>query len=443
MPIDPRIALGVQPLQLPMQNPNAQMNMLAQALQLKSGMSQMQAAEQERAERNALNEAYRGALGSDGAVDRNMLTRTLADRGLGARIPALQKQWADVDKATADVGKTKADTEKANLEVAHRRVDSWGQAMGFVRQNPTPENAAAAVQHLVRLGVMPPEMAQAALAQVQQNPQGVAQWADMGFRAALSAKDQLPTFETRNTGQTTDTMQIDPVTGKMAVVGRLQNTASPGDVLQAQTSTANNQRSVAAQYDLNRATREAAATNAAALRDAASIKDKRDTEMKLGDDYRAQSKPFKEVADAYKIITSSLDKATTSPAATLAGATKFMKLLDPGSVVRESELGMALAAAGVLDRAANYYNTLQRGKVLTEKQAADFKNIAAQIYKAAQDGQKQVDANYARQADQYGLRKDMIVQDLGQNTPVPVDLGSLPSAGGGGNAKPRELQWGK
>lgn len=427
--IDARIPLGVQPMQLPQQRPDAQLNMLAQALQLKSGMSQMQEAERERAERNALAEAYKGALGQDGSVDRNRLFSTLASQNLGARIPVLQKQFADADKATADVGKVKADTEKARLEVAHKRVDGWGQAMGFVRQNPTLENVTAAVQHLVRLEVMPAEMAQAALAQVQANPtpQAIAQFAEMGMRAALSAKDQLPSFQTRNTGGTTDTLAIDPVTQQVRVANSVQNTQSPDAVLQAQTSTANNQRSVAASYANAAAVRE----TANATRDAAKIKDMRDVEMKLSDDYRNQSKAFKEVADAHKQITATLDKAATSPAATLAAATKFMKLLDPGSVVRESELGMALAATGVIDRMTNYHNTLLRGKVLTPQQVQDFKNITSQIYQAAQQQQQQIDGNYRNQAKTYGLRPEMVVQDLGQGTAAPSQIDELLKKYGG------------
>lgn len=169
--------------------------------------------------------------------------------------------------------------------------------------------------------------------------------------------------------------------------------------------------SVGASYANAAATREIAN----ATRDAAGIQRDMNTEMKLGDDYRTQSKGFKEVSDAYRQINATLDKATTSPAATLASATKFMKLLDPGSVVRESELGMALAASGVFDRATNYYQTLLKGRVLTPNQAEDFKNITAQIYGAAQGSQQAIDQNYRKQAEAYGLRPDMIVQDLGQS----------------------------
>jgi hypothetical protein len=192
-------------------------------------------------------------------------------------------------------------------------------------------------------------------------------------------------------------------------------TPNANAVLQAQTSTENNRRSVGAQYDLNKATRDAAATTAAATRDAASIKDKRDTEMKLADDYRTQSKNFKDVVDASNRVKAALPSASKSAASTLAAATSFMKLLDPGSVVRESELGMALAATGAIDRVMNYYQVLQSGKVLTPSQVKDFNDTTDKILQAAKDGQKKVDQSYRGAAQQYGLRPEMVIQELGQN----------------------------
>jgi hypothetical protein len=170
--------------------------------------------------------------------------------------------------------------------------------------------------------------------------------------------------------------------------------------------------------------RDAAKTQADATRAAANAQRDQATEMKLADDYRAQSKSFQESKSAYEQLNSTLASATTSPAATLAAATKFMKILDPGSVVRESELGMALAASGVLDRAANYISTLQSGQKLTKTQAADFKRVSDQMFAAAQGVQKLIDADYQGKAKQYGLRPEMVVQELGQNSKA-INWGDL------------------
>jgi D-serine deaminase-like pyridoxal phosphate-dependent protein len=154
------------------------------------------------------------------------------------------------------------------------------------------------------------------------------------------------------------------------------------------------------------------------------LKRDQDTEMKLADDYRAQSKEFGQSLSAHKQLTATLGSATTSPAATLAAATKFMKILDPGSVVRESELGMALAASGVIDRAMNYISTLQSGQKLTPTQAADFKKVSDQMFGAAKQVQQQIDTDYKLKANTYGLRPEMVVQDLGQNA-KEISFGDL------------------
>jgi hypothetical protein len=135
-----------------------------------------------------------------------------------------------------------------------------------------------------------------------------------------------------------------------------------------------------------------------------------DQEQKMRDDHRTESQMFVSVRDSYQRVKSALKNATTSAAATLAGATSFMKLLDPGSVVRESELGMALAASGAIDRILNYGKTLQNGKVLTKSQAADFNKIADTLYSAAEQSQKQLDAQYGKEADTYGLNKENVVR---------------------------------
>jgi hypothetical protein len=67
------------------------------------------------------------------------------------------------------------------------------------------------------------------LAEVRANPtpEAIARFADMGFRAALSTKEQLPKLQTNNIGGATVTQQFDPVTGKQLGQSAIQNTQSP------------------------------------------------------------------------------------------------------------------------------------------------------------------------------------------------------------------------
>lgn len=336
--------------------------------------------EREAAGSRAMDAAYRDATGADGTIDRKKLYAGIAQTS-GSKLPGVQKGFAESDKAARDA-------EKSQLEHHLKRFEIAGQLSNGVTDQASYDRMiqkTAEVFGPEAAAKMPPE-----------------------YNPVLMEENRARAMDVKT--------QLEQKWKQMAY-----DKPDANAVLSAKTSTDNNRASVGASYANAAATRSVAASNV----EAAKIKGDRDTEMKIADDYRAQSKGFKEVSDAYKTINATLDKATTSAAATLAGATKFMKLLDPGSVVRESELGMALAATGVFDRATNYVNTLQHGKVLTPSQATDFKKITEQIYGAAQAGQKQIDENYKQQAKTYGLRPEMIVQDLGQNT--PTGAGGLPA----------------
>jgi hypothetical protein len=101
-----------------------------------------------------------------------------------------------------------------------------------------------------------------------------------------------------------------------------------------------------------------------------------DNTLKLRGDFRSEPiyKAHQDVQSAHSQITQSLKQA--SPAGDLAGATKLMKILDPGSVVRESELGMAIAASGLGDRIQNYASMVITGQKLTPTQRKDFQTLA-------------------------------------------------------------------
>lgn len=105
-----------------------------------------------------------------------------------------------------------------------------------------------------------------------------------------------------------------------------------------------------------------------------------DNTLKLRGDFRGEPiyKAHQEVQAAHSQIKQALSLA--SPAGDLAGATKIMKILDPGSVVRESELGMAMAASGLMDRVQNYAQNIMKGTKLTPDQRADFNKLADALF---------------------------------------------------------------
>lgn len=120
------------------------------------------------------------------------------------------------------------------------------------------------------------------------------------------------------------------------------------------------------------------------------------------------TKAFNEVQSAYDQINVAIKKQ--SPAGDLAAATKIMKILDPGSVVRESELGMAMAATGALDRVQNYAEMTMKGTKLTPKQRQDFGELANQLYGAASGRYDDSVKEYQGVAKDYNLNPGRVAK---------------------------------
>lgn len=148
-------------------------------------------------------------------------------------------------------------------------------------------------------------------------------------------------------------------------------------------------------------------------------------ESGLRDDYRTDSKNYAEIKRQSAIIKSAL--ADPSAAGTLSAATAYMKMLDPGSVVRESELGMAMQAQGMIDRLQSYWTTIEMGKVLTPTQKADFARLSDQYLKAAEDAQRNLNARYSELATGAGIDpKRVVMYDVkpsDQEKPKSRDIG--------------------
>lgn len=131
----------------------------------------------------------------------------------------------------------------------------------------------------------------------------------------------------------------------------------------------------------------------------------------LRDDYRKDSSNFVEISRQARIIQDSLKD--DSAAGTLASATAFMKMLDPSSVVRESELAMAMKTNGALDRMGNYINVIQSGQVLTAQQKADFAKLVKSYSEASNEAQRNLNKKYGQISSEYGLdHKRVAVYDV-------------------------------
>jgi len=152
-------------------------------------------------------------------------------------------------------------------------------------------------------------------------------------------------------------------------------------------------------------------------------------EFKLKDAFSAEPiyKEFQSMKSAFSQIQESLKKA--NPIGDVAAATKIMKLLDPGSVVRESELGIAMAATGKMDRLKNYVDMWKTGTLLTPTQRNEFNALANELFAASAKSYNDKRNEYAGFGGKYGIDAS---QALGAPAPVTAftPAPAAPAAGG-------------
>jgi hypothetical protein len=148
-----------------------------------------------------------------------------------------------------------------------------------------------------------------------------------------------------------------------------------------------------------------------------------ENEMKLASAFKSEPvyKAFDEMRASFQQITTGLNEK--SPAGDLTAATKFMKLLDPGSVVRESELLLAMQATGALDRFTDVAKKIIDGTKLTGQQRADFRNVAEQLYNAAATSYNTKRDEYLQFGQSQGLKGSILLGQpakiVGQQTQAP------------------------
>ena len=147
-----------------------------------------------------------------------------------------------------------------------------------------------------------------------------------------------------------------------------------------------------------------------------------DNALKLRSDFRAEPiyKGFEETKAAKLQIDQAAKMAT--PAGDLAAATKIMKILDPGSVVRESELGMAMAATGVEDRVRNYAQMVIDGTKLTPSQRKDFTDLSSKLYNASAEQFNQKRDEYAGIAQRNKLDVEAAVGGAAPIKATPLNI---------------------
>ncbi len=133
------------------------------------------------------------------------------------------------------------------------------------------------------------------------------------------------------------------------------------------------------------------------------------TETGLRKEFTSVTADFAKQNDAYTRIKASA--ANPSAAGDMALIFNYMKLLDPGSVVRESEFALAAASGALDERVTAAFNKIQSGQKLSAAQRADFVDRSKRLYTEARVNHKRRENEFKRIAKDNGLNPDNVVFD--------------------------------
>mgnify|MGYP006921331413 CR=1 FL=1 len=149
-------------------------------------------------------------------------------------------------------------------------------------------------------------------------------------------------------------------------------------------------------------------------------------EARLRGEYAKRTEDLSAAERNFSIIeTSAIDQ---SGAGDIALVTSFMKMLDPGSVVRETEFATAANAGGLLARLSGIAKKVEDGQFLSAQQRADFKRLAGEYLNAAKVQEQGVQQSYQLIVDNYGLDPVNVFGARAATTPAPGATGAVPQS---------------
>ena len=124
-------------------------------------------------------------------------------------------------------------------------------------------------------------------------------------------------------------------------------------------------------------------------------------EARLRGEYSKRIEDLSAAERNFSIIETSA--ADNSGAGDIALVTSFMKMLDPGSVVRETEFATAANTGGLLAKLKSAVTKIEDGKFLSPEQRTDFQRLAGKYLEAANTQEQGVQSSYQAIIDNYGL----------------------------------------
>jgi len=134
-------------------------------------------------------------------------------------------------------------------------------------------------------------------------------------------------------------------------------------------------------------------------------KDYFEISQKLRKEFETETNAYQDIRSSYSRIQA-LGNPTTEEekgASDLGIIYGYMKMLDPGSVVREGEFATAESAGGAWNKVGNIYNKVLTGGRLTDSQRKVFVNNARKLYESEQKRYDEVKKGVTRIGAKYKI----------------------------------------
>ena len=157
-------------------------------------------------------------------------------------------------------------------------------------------------------------------------------------------------------------------------------------------------------------------------------------EKDLRSEFEKAAKPFTELAQAFqKIETAAKNPSGAGDISLVYG---YMKVLDPGSVVREGEFATAANAGGVPDTVRGLYNRAIQGQRLSERVREDFLSQARNLIESQRVLSNDLVTRYQGLARQYDLNPDRVTADPFRRIKTPEEIMRESAERRGGQQQP-------
>lgn len=212
MPIDPSIILQAKPVQLADPAELAQRALTIRDLTQRGQMQdlQYQGATRDFQNQQKLADLYRGAIKPDGTLDTEGLTSGMAQAGLGAQIPAIQK-------AALEAREARVKTSAAELGVQKQKLDLVNGSLASLLTKPdlSHDDVVSAISGWVDQGVLTPEQGAQRVRELP-GPDGLRpfliQRAMESMDASKRLESALPKIEYKDTGGAQTPVDLNPLT---------------------------------------------------------------------------------------------------------------------------------------------------------------------------------------------------------------------------------------